>query len=256
MRILLLIILIPVFAWMGNAQTPNHVFDTIQFNKQLKFVNHLLEYEFYNQLAEDKFSKLPETSDLKWFSFQQNNIWHSIGGKSIGNKFMIKNHVTIDSFNMISDFKGISDTSKLNALASALSIANSQFQIIRDTSNMYFNAFVINNPDVTISIWYLPAFQPSGQAIYGCEWEYIFDKNGKKLIAHNSYIGAITGIWIGQPRELWLNYRNIDNPTIGSIFFTLSFRDYFTRIRIDTRLSLSTASKDANGNYLWTHKMK
>ncbi len=256
MRTLLLVIFISAFSWMGKAQTPGKVFDTVQFNEQLEFANYLLEYEYYTQLVVDKFSKIPETSELEWFSYTENNIWYSVGGKSTGNKFMIKNQVVFDSVYGISDFKGSSDTSKLNASGFALSIANSQFKPVRDTFNIYFNAFVINNPDQTISVCYLPAFQPSGQAIYGCEWEYIFDKPGRILTGNNSYTGTVTGIWIGQPRELWLNYRNTDKPTIGSIFFALSFRDYFTRIRIDTRLSLSTTSKDANGNYIWTHKMK
>lgn len=256
MRTLLLVFFISAFSWMGKAQTSSQLFDTVQFNKQLELANYLLEYDYYTQLVIDKFSKMPETSDMEWYSYKENNIWHSIGGKITGNKFMVKNQVVFDSAYNISDFKGASDTSKLNTSGSALSIANSLFKPIRDTSNIYFNAFVINNPDQTISVWHLPAFQPSGQGIYGCEWEYNFDKTGRNVTGKNSYIGTITGVWIGQPRELWLNYRNTDSPTVGSIFFALSFRDYFTRIRIDTRLSISTTSKDANGNYTWTHKMK
>lgn len=255
-KIFLFSILIPVFALFGKAQSSIQGFDTMQFNKQLEFANHLIEYEFYTQLAVDKFIKQPETSDFEWFSYQDNNTWHSVGGNSISNTFVIKNHVTFDSVNTISDYSGISDSSKLNALGSALSLANSQFQIIRDTSSIYFNSFVISNSDQTISIWFLPAFQPSGQAIYGCEWEYIFDKTGNDLLRQNSYTNSITGIWVGQPRELWLNYRKTDNPTIGSVFFAQSFRDYFTRIRIDTRISTSTTTRDTNGNYTWTHKMK
>ena len=255
-KLFLFTFLITVSILSGKAQSSGQVFDTIQFNKQLEFVNHLIEYETYTQLAVDKFSKMPETSHLEWFSFQENNSWHSVGGNSDGNTFVIKNHVTFDSVYTISEYKGISDSSKLNAFGSALSVANSQFQIIRDTSSIYFNSFVTRNPDQTISIRYLPAFQPSGQAVYGCEWEYVFDKPGKNILSQNSFLNRITGVWIGQPRELWLNYRNTDKPTIGSIFFALSFRDYFTRIRIDTRVSTSTTAKDANGNYTWTHKIK
>jgi len=255
-KIFLFSILISVFALLGKSQSYVQPFDSIQFNKQLEFANQLIEYEFYNQLAIDKFSKLPETSDSEWFSFKENNIWHSVGGESTGNTFSIKNHILFDSLYALSDYIGINDTSKQNASGSALSIANTRFQFIRDTSSIYFNSFVICNADQTISIWYLPAFQPSGQAIYGCEWEYTFDKKGKELVSQNSYINRITGVWVGQPRELWLNYRNTDNPTTGSIYFAQYFRDYFTRIRIDTRISTSTTSKDANGNYTWTHKIK
>jgi hypothetical protein len=248
--------LITILALTGKTQTPSHVFDTTLFNKQLDIANYLIEYTFFTQLANDKYSKTPETFDFEWFSYKDNNTWHSVGGNSIGNTFHIKAQITFDSLYNISDYNGISDSVKLNSLGSALAFANTQFQIIRDSSSIYFNSFVISNPDQTISIRYLPAFQPSGQALYGCEWEYIFDKTGLNLISQNSYINRITGVWIGQPRELWLNYRSIDRPTVGSIFFALYFRDYFTRIRIDTQISTSTTTKAANGNYKWVHKMK
>jgi hypothetical protein len=76
------------------------------------------------------------------------------------------------------------------------------------------------------------------------------------LLEQKSFVNVVTGVWIGQPRELWLNYRNADAPTVGSLFFTQSFRDYFTRIRIDTKISTSTTYKDNSGNYLWNHKIK
>ena len=255
-KILLFPFLIPIFALMASAQTTSQAFDTLQFNKQLEFANHLIEYKFYTQLAESEFSKLPETSDFEWFSYKENNTWYAIGGNNTGNTFAIKKHVSFDSLHTISDYTGNSNTSELDALGSALANADTRFQVIRDTSSIYFNAFVISNPDQTISVWYFPAFQPSGQAIYGCEWEYIFGNTGKNLISQNSSVKNVTGVWIGQPRELWLNYRSIDKPTIGSVFFAQCFRDYFTRIRIDTRNSTSTISKEGNGNYKWTHKLK
>lgn len=255
-KIFLLLILISVLPNLGKAQSSSQEFDTMQFNKQIEIANQLLEYEFFTQLTLDKFVKLPETSVFEWFSYKENNVWHSIGGNSTGNSFSIKNHIIFDSVNSISEFTGISDTSKINALGSALALANVQFQVIRDTSSIYFNSFVIPNPDQTICIRFLPAFQPSGQAIYGCEWECDFNNTGKKLLSQSFYVKNTTGVWVGQPRELWLNYRSVDKPTIGSVFFALSFRDYFTRIRIDTRISTSTTSKDKNGNYAWNHKMK
>ena len=255
-KIFLFAFLISISALQGKAQTSNQGFDTTQFNKQLENAYQLIEYEFYTQLAKNKYRKIPETFDFEWFSYKGNNVWHSVGGNSNKNTFFIKSQITFDSLYNITEDNDFHDTLNLKALGSALAHANSQFQIIRDTSSIYFNSFVICNPDQTISIRYLPDFQPSGQALYGCEWEYIFDKTGKTFLRQNSYINGITGVWIGKPRELWLNYRNTDKPTIGSLFFALSFRDYFTRIRIDTKISTSTTSKDINGFYSWGHKMK
>ncbi len=255
-KLILFFFFIFLFPWIGKAQPQNPKFDSITFNKQLEIANQLIECEFYTQLAVDKFSKLEDINSTDWFSFAENQTWHTVGGISDGNTFRITKHVIYDSANSISDFTGISDTIKLIASGSALAKANTQFQLIRDTSNLYFNSFVLWHPDQTVSVWILPAFQPSGQAIYGVEWEYIFDKSGKTLLKQNSFINRITGIWIGQPRELWLNYRNTDKPTLGSVFFAQSFRDYFTRIRIDTRISTSTTKKETNGKYSWSHKMK
>ena len=255
-KLLLSISLVFTLVCMGKAQSSNQEFDTIRFNKQLDLANQLIENEFCTQTAIGKFSKLEDVSAIEWFSYKQNNAWYTVGGNVSGDKFKIIHHVTFDSLFTMSDYKGTYDSSRLNAFGFALTSAEKQFQTIRDTTSIYFNSFVINNPDQTISIFYFPAFQPSGQALYGCEWEYIFDETGKNFLSRNIYTNVLTGVWIGQPRELWLNYRNTDKPTLGSVFFALSFRDYFTRIRIDTRISTSTTSKDVNGNYKWIHKLK
>ena len=253
---ILFFLFILLFPWIGQTQSPNLKFDSITFDKQLEIANWFIECEYYTQLAVDKFSKLEDVSSSDWFSFSENQAWHTIGGISDGNSFRITQHVIFDSANRVSDFTGISDTSKLIASGSALARANTQFRSIRDTSNLYFNTFIYRNPDLTVSVWFLPAFQPSGQAIYGCEWEFVFDKNGINLLRQNKFTNKITGVWIGEPRELWLNYRNTDKPTLGSVFFAQYFRDYFTRIRIDTRISTSTTKKETSGKYSWSHRMK
>lgn len=255
-KTLLFTILLFIFALQGKSQSPARLFDTAQFNKQIEFANHLIEYEYYTQQAVEKYSKQEDVSGIEWLSYFENNSWHTVGGKVADNKFRIIHHVKTDSVNLVSEYNGSYDTSRLNTLGFALSAANITFQTVRDTCSIYFNSFVIINPDQSISVWYLPAFQPSGQAIYGYEWEYIFDKSGRNFLRLNTYTNILTGVWIGQPRELWLNYRNTDKPTIGSVFFALSFRDYFTRIRIDTRISTSTTTKDSKGNYTWVHKLK
>ena len=256
MKTLLLFIVISALSFHGIAQTGSPVFDTARFDKNLQLANQLISHEYYTQLAIDKFSKQEDISTLDWFSYFGNNTWHTVGGNNTDRGFKVIKHVIFDSLNTISEYTGKYDTLSVNASASALSQANTKFKLIRDTCNFYFNSFVYRNTDQTISVWFLPAFQPSGQALYGCEWEYIFDKSGKQFLRQNSFTNIITGVWIGQPRELWLNYRNTDKPTTGSVFFAQSFRDYFTRIRIDTHISTSTITKDASGKYAWTHKMK
>lgn len=255
-KLFVLVFAIYIFAPQAKTQTTEKVFDTAQFAKNLDFANWLTEYEYVTQLGAEKFMHQPEINSPVWFSYYMDKEWYIVGGKGENEVFNIIHHLQIDSLSGVNESKVSFDTMMLKTLGIALIQSEKQFQLIRDTSNLFYNSFAFLNPDQTISIWYLPAFQPSGQAVYGCEWEYIFDNNGKKLIRQNSVITKITGIWIGQPRELWLNFRDTDKPTVGSLFFAMSFRDYFTRLRIDTRISTSTTSSDNNGNYTWTHVMK
>jgi hypothetical protein len=252
----LFIPLLLLCAVTGKAQNDAKEFDTVQFNKNLELANWMVEYDFYTQLCLDKLSKDMDISHDEWFSYSENNSWHTVGGSMKEDNFRINKHVIVDSNLIISDYTGVADTSQLNTFGRALSLADKHFQTVRDTCNMYFSTFVHRNADQSISIWFLPSLQPSGQAIYGCEWEFVFDQKGIHVVKQNSYLNVITGVWIGQPRELWLNYRNTEAPTVGSLFFVQSFRDYFTRVRIDTQMNISSTSKDSSGKYTWVFKMK
>ncbi len=243
-------------AFVARAQNTSQPFDSVQFSRNLELADWLVECDYYTQLSLDYLKRNENISKYEWFSFKQNQNWHTVGGTIINNLFSINKHVFADSLYNISDFTGTFDSASCHAAGHALVTANRLFEVVRDSSSMYFSSFVHFNKDNTISVWFLPALQPSGQAIYGCEWEYVFDNTGNKMLRLNAFINSVTGVWIGQPRELWLNYRNTSVPSVGSIFFTLSYGDYFTRIRIDTQFSISTRSKDKNGFYTWSHNIK
>ncbi len=241
---------------MAKAQQGQAQFDTTRFNQCIDLATYFVSCENYNQAAIDRYMRTEDISSIEWLTYRSNDKWHTAGIVTTGNTFTLSKNIRIDTLGQVTELPLNEDTSWLSAPGSAVAVANQQFQLVRDTCNLYFNTFVHSNADQTISVWFLPAFQPSGQAIYGCEWEYVFDKTGKSFLKQNAFVNKLTGVWIGQPRELWLNYRNTDTPTPGSVFFALSFRDYFTRMRIDTRLSTSTIAKNANGEYCWIHKLK
>ena len=251
-----LVIILLSLSCLVKAQQGQAKFDTARFNQCIDLATYFVSCENYNQAAIDRYIKAEDISSIEWLTYRSNNKWHIAGIVTTGSTFTLAKNISIDSLGQVTELPLSADTAWLSAPGSAVAMANQQFQLVRDTCNLYFNTFVHPNTDQTISVRFLPAFQPSGQAIYGCEWEYIFDKTGKSLLKQNAFINKLTGVWIGQPKEIWLNYRNTDKPTAGSLFFALSFRDYFTRLRIDTRVSTSTIAKNANGEYGWTHKMK
>ena len=251
-----LVIIFVSVSFLVKAQPGQAKFDTTRFNQCIDLASYFVSCENYNQAAIARYTKAEDISSIEWLTYRSNNKWHTAGIVTTGSTFTLSKNISIDTLGQVTELPLSADTTWLSAPASAVAIASQQFQLVRDTCNLYFNTFVHPNTDQTISVWFLPAFQPSGQAIYGCEWEYVFDKTGKSLLKQNAFVNKLTGVWIGQPREIWLNYRNTDTPTAGSVFFAISFRDYFTRLRIDTRISTSTTAKKADGEYGWTHKMK
>ncbi len=253
---ILIFIMSVVLGFTVKSQNTSLEFDSVKFNRDLELAGWLSDYEYHTQLAVDKLGRQLENSGADWFSFSENNVWYTICGKRMENNFLIFKNILTDSLENVVNFSGAFDTTKVNACGLAISKAETHFQSIRDTMEIYFNSFVCVNPDQTISVWFFPALQPSGQAIYGCEWEFIFDKRAANMIYQKSFVSTIAGVWIGKPRELWLNYRTSISPTLGSLFFVVSFREYFTRISINTQTCTSTISKDQSGNYLWKHKIK
>jgi len=102
----------------------------------------------------------------------------------------------------------------------------------------------------------LPAFQINNVAVYGGEFIYTIDPTAEKITKDDSYFqGSFRGFNITPPREIWLNYRERDKPTLGSIFFVWYYKRYFTNIFIDNAKTTSTLIKNGN-EYMWTHVIK
>ena len=79
----------------------------------------------------------------------------------------------------------------------------------------------------------VPAFQPNGVAVYGGEGIYKIDPSGKKIIKDDSsFKENFLGFNSKPPREIWLNFRELDKPTLGAIFFVWYYKSYFTNIYI------------------------
>jgi hypothetical protein len=255
-KFLLSCLLILLFISAINAQKSIGEFDTLLFGQNIKIAGRLVENDYVNEIALDFLNQKQEQHPLHSFCYETDNQWYFITGIFRDGTYEITRKLVIDTLYNVTECPEKHDTDKLEASLSAIMKSESQFQVIRDTSSIYFSSFVYHNTDQSISVWFLPKLQPSGQALYGSEWEYVFDRTGKSLLMINSLTNPVKGVWLGQPREFWLNYRNQESPTVGSLYFALSFRDFFSRIRIDTRFFINTLEKSSEGKYTWTHRKK
>lgn len=259
-------LIIFAFALAGFGQTakidkPN--FDVADFNKKAEVAEWLVRYDAVAWKTSDVVAA-QDKKDLarlgkEWFCLQdKNGVWHAVYGKYASGKFELVFHFTLDEKSNVKRTDEKPDAEFLNAYARALIAANLQVETaLKGAPHPLFNQYVKQNGDKTFSVWILPAFQPDGLAVYGGEFVYTISAAGDKIIKDESYVqSGFRGFKTGAPREIWLNYRELEKPTLGAVFFVLYYKDYFTKIFIDNSKSTSSIVQDANKSYLWVHVEK
>jgi len=250
-----------VFAQKAKETAPK--FDVADFNKKFEVAEWLVEYDVVAWKTSDEVMKQDkaelEKLGAEWFCFQdKSNLWHAVYGKFENEKFETVFHFTFDKAEKITKSNEKVAAEFLNLHAKSLVTANKQMRSALKSDNVpRFNQYIKQNADQTFSVWIFPAFQPSGIAAYGGEFIYTIDKTGTKILKDESYLqGSFRGFKASPPREIWLNYSELEKPTLGAIFFVWYYKSYFTNIFIDNAKTTSTVVKAENNNYTWVHVEK
>lgn len=237
-------------------------FDIDDFNRKTSVAEWLYMYDAIAWWTSDSVM-VQDTAELnrlgnEWFCYQTpEKNWHAVYGKYNENKFDIVFHFFVDTTSKVSRIYESVDTIILNSYSRALITANMKIKSIKDSNNIKFNQYIKRNNDKTFSVWILPAFQTNNYAVYGGEFIYIIDWTGTKILKDESYYqGQFRAFKVGEPREIWLNYRELDKPTLGSIFFVWYYKKYFTNIRIDNKDYVTTTFKNDDGSYSWINVEK
>lgn len=258
MRICLLIIAVKL-TWLSmSAQTK---FDIESFNKKFDTVQWLCRYDNIAWWTSDSVMAAPEAErsqlGAEWFCFPGDDGWHAVYGSFDNSRYRIVFHYFVDSLSKIRRINDPVDSSLANSFCRALKKSNALLKPIKDSTRVRFNQYIRRNDDQTITVWLLPAFTTNNVAVYGGEFSYRFDKSGTILLGTHGYFqGKFLGFKADEPREIWLDYTEIDKPTLGGIFFVWYYKTYFTRIVLENRGSKSTAMKDEEGNFFWVHAEK
>ncbi|RYU80742.1 hypothetical protein [Hymenobacter persicinus] len=235
-------------------------FDIKAFSEKQELASWLNQYDQVAWHTSDSVAAQPQRRkqlDGSWFCFQdQQQVWHALYGKYQQHAFVPEFHYTVIN-GMISETKQGIDTARCNAYARALRLVNREIKPLRDSTGVQFNPFVRLNPDKSISVWIFPAYQPDGTAVYGGEFAYKLNSAGNRIVERTHYFkGKFLGFKTDKPQDIRLNYRDLKEPTLGSIFFVIYYREYFTRIVIDNSESISTLFRGEKGDYSWVHTQK
>ena len=258
---LFLLVLLPLSVFGQAPKKTGPDFDIVDFNKKFEIVEWLVAYDTVAWKTTDLLlsSDKAELERLgrEWFCFQDaRNAWHAVYGKLDGNKFDQVFHYVVDSSGKISRTTDKIDEKFVLLHARALDLALKKLAQAIPANSPRHNSYIKQNSDKTFTVWLLPAFQPDGVAVYGGEFIYTIDPAAEKITRDESYFqGNFRGFKAKPPREIWLNYRETEKPTLGSIFFVWYYKEYFTKIFIDNLKSTSTVVKNDN-QYMWVHVEK
>ena len=256
----LILIASSALAQKSTVATPN--FDVVDFNKKFETVKWLVEYDEIAwktsdvAMGENK-NEIAKLGD-DWFCFQDSQkSWHAVYGKPTDGKFQTVFHYTFDAASKIVRSSEKPDQKFLDVHASALSTAKTKLKATIPANSPVFNQYIRKEPDGTFGVWMLPAFQTDGTAVYGGEAYYSIDATGTKILREESYFQPnFRRFKSSPPREIWLNYRELEKPTLGTIFFVWYYKSYFTSIIIDNSHSTSSVVNTGKDGYIWVHVEK
>lgn len=193
----------------------------------------------------------------QWFCFEsEDKCWHAVYGKYENNNYDLVFHYTIDSNFKIERINESIDTFMTNSYSRALDIAYLKSKETIDSTNIRLNQFIKRNTDSTLTVWLFPSIY-NNHAVYGGEFIYTFNKTGVEILEDNSYYqGEFRGFKIDGNSEVWLNFTELDEPTLGAVFFTVYFRNYFKQIFIDNKDYFSSIFENGHGQQMWITKHK
>jgi hypothetical protein len=248
--------------YVSGQKDKGLTFDIKDFSTKQSIAEWIYNYDEIAWWTTDSLMK-QDTLELKrlgkeWFCYQTtDNKWHAVYGKYEEDKFDLVFHYLVDSRNIVSRIYEPIDTSILNSYSRALITANNQIKSLKDTINVSFNQYIRQNSDKTFSVWIFPAYQSNNYAVYGGEFIFTIDSTGYKILKDESYYqGQFRAFKVDNPREIWLNYRELEKPTLGSIFFVWYYKSYFTSIKIDNKTYVTSTIKNDDGSYSWIHVEK
>ena len=261
--------LLPLFVLLASGvsafgdiqQTQKPDFDIVDFNKKVEVVEWLVSYDNVAWKTTDLLmaSDKAELARLgrEWFCFQgKEGLWHAVYGKLLNQKFDQVFHYVVDAGGNITRTPDKIDETFLVSHARALALAGTKLSESIPANSPRHNSYIKQHADKSFTVWLLPAFQTNGLAVYGGEFIYSIDRTAQNITKDESYFqGEFRGFKTEPPREIWLNYREKDKPTLGSIFFVWYYKQYFTSIVIDNSKSTSTVIKTSD-KYMWVHVTK
>ena len=265
--------LIPAFLGLLVAATPSNGaaqdtattiggFQYRAFSDSEAIARWILAYDRVAWITSDSvIAASPEVRDKlgrEWFCYEEDGRWHAFYGRYTpeNDRFQLVLHYR-DSATV--PFRSTTlpwDTASLVPVARALSRARAAIPDSLAKTGVAFNQYVRRLSDSTIDIWFLPAQQHNGMIVWGAVLRQQYASDGRRLLSSVIVGKGLRGIYPDTTREVNIDEQGHEVPSVGSIFFLLSYYRGFRHIGVWTTHFLSTLARGDDGQLVWIHAVR
>jgi hypothetical protein len=219
------------------------------FNKKCETVFWLCEYDKIAWISSDMVLNEPredlEKLGREWFCFQtdKDEKWHAIYGKLENKSFDLVFHYEQSGKKLKKSSDKLEDID-LAGYAKSINLAYKHFEAspLNIVMPIRYNHYVKKIDNKLFKVWIFPAFQPNNHAIYGGEYIYLINIENEQILEDNSYyIGEYRGFLVQENKtDIEITYNELEEASLGGIFFYYYYEKYFNSITIKTKNYIST----------------
>jgi hypothetical protein len=189
----------------------------------------------------------------EWFCMSLGDRWHAVFGRydPDGDRYDVVAHFELDGSAVRPSMLGL-DTTRVTSRARAAYTARHTLPAEIQRSRINFNTYVLADPDSSLSVWFLPGWQPSGVAVFGAEFCYKLDPTGRQVLAEHVINRPLRGTRPDSTVAFSIESDADTVPRVGDLFFYHLTRAYFRDMRIQTRHFWSSTVTTESGE-TWIH---
>lgn len=227
----------------------------------IELASKMLAYDHVAWVSSDSIQTLSEeelsTYGGQWFCYLDSlGIYHALYG-AYDSTYTLTAHYLVDStsFAVNRTYEAF-DTTLAVQYSKAYDLARSRkTEFLGPDDRLRYNHFIFRT-DSTISVHFLPAFQPNGYMVYGAEQHYTLNVDATSIIDTLEYFTEYRGYQAAPNQEITIAYEDLDFNSLGAVFFLMYYDQYFKSIRILTKNYVSTFIKGKNNEGNWIHVIR
>jgi len=242
-------------------------FPAAQFDSLDRIAFYLWQYDSFAWATSDKLAAeagtlgkaITDRLGSEWFCFKRDSVWHAVYGRydPQTDTYDAAVHYVSTSGNKIVRTDAPIDASLGNRFGRAIYLAGQRLPQPLRSSNLRFNSYIRERADDGIDVWLVPAWQSNGWILYGVDFQYTLDREGRTVRDSVVRLGDIKGARPDSTATVQLVHPNAPGiPTVAELLFIHLYTKYFAHVRVITRDWVSELFHRRGVPSAWIHALR